>query len=46
MTDAWQIVWTIALLFGGGAFAIVTVIITYKGVGDLIDLIRTLNLRR
>ena len=45
MMDAWQVFWTIALLFGGGAFAVVTVVLTYKGVGDLIDLVRTLNRR-
>ena len=44
--DIWQIFWTIALLFGGGAFAVVTVFVTYKGMGDLIDLIRTLSRRR
>jgi len=46
MMDGWQIFWTIALIFGGGAFAFVTVVVTYKGLGDLIDLIRTLDRRR
>lgn len=45
MTFDWQTFWTVALIFGGGAFAFVTVVVIYKGMGDLIDLIRTLNLR-
>lgn len=31
----WQIFWTLWLLFAGAAFAIITVVVTLKGFGDV-----------
>ena len=31
----WQIFWTIWLLVAGAAFAIITVVVTLKGFGDV-----------
>jgi hypothetical protein len=33
--QAWQMFWTIWLLFSGTAFAVITVIVTLKGFGDV-----------
>jgi hypothetical protein len=32
---AWQMFWTIWLLFSGAAFALITVVVTLKGFGDV-----------
>jgi len=31
----WQIFWTLNLVIAGGAFAFITVVVTFKGVNDL-----------
>ncbi len=33
--QGWQIFWTIWLLFSGAAFAIITIVVTLKGFGDV-----------
>lgn len=33
--QAWQTFWTLWLLFSGAAFAIITVVVTIKGFGDV-----------
>ncbi len=33
--NGWQLFWTIWLLFSGAAFAIITVVVTLKGFGDV-----------
>ena len=32
---AWQMFWTIWLLFSGAGFALITVVVTLKGFGDV-----------
>ena len=33
--QGWQIFWTLWLLFAGASFAIITVVVAIKGVGDV-----------
>jgi hypothetical protein len=33
--QAWQMFWTIWLLFSGAAFALITIVVTLKGFGDV-----------
>ena len=33
--QAWQMFWTVWLLFSGAAFAIITVVVCIKGFGDV-----------
>ncbi|HVY31627.1 MAG TPA: hypothetical protein VHB79_34065 [Polyangiaceae bacterium] len=33
--EAWKTFWTLWLLFSGAAFALITVVVTIKGFGDV-----------
>jgi len=33
--QGWQIFWTLWLLFAGASFAVITVVVALKGVGDV-----------
>jgi hypothetical protein len=33
--NAWQLFWTVWLLFSGAAFAAITIVVTVKGFGDV-----------
>lgn len=41
--NLWLLFWTICLLVAGASFALITVIVTIKGVGDLREWFRSLN---
>jgi hypothetical protein len=46
MISTWELFWTVCLIFCGGAFAVVTIIVAYAGISDVVDLIRGLKLER
>jgi hypothetical protein len=39
----WQLFWTVSTLVSGAAFAIITVVVAVKGVGDLRYMFRRLG---
>ena len=41
--NGWQVFWTLWLLFAGAAFAIITVVVTLKGFGDVRRMLRGLK---
>jgi hypothetical protein len=38
--QAWKTLWTVWLLFSGGAFAAITVVVAIKGFGDVRRMLR------
>ena len=41
----WQMFWTGALVVAGGAFAVITAIVTVRGYRDLMQMFRRLSLQ-
>lgn len=39
----WQLFWTISLLVAGSSFALITLVVTFKGVRDLREMFRQLG---
>ncbi len=44
--QAWQTFWTIWLLFSGAAFALITVVVSIKGFGDVKRMLSSIKGRK
>jgi hypothetical protein len=41
----WELFWTLCLLFAGGAFALITIVVVAKGGSDLREMLRRLRIQ-
>ena len=41
--ESWKLFWTIFLLISGASFAFITVVVTVKGLRDLLDMFSGLS---